>query len=463
MGWSQPLWHYWHYDPFDTEATVAPSPGMRWEPDKLPSAAARPPARQPLPTKAPLTLAELTELALKNNPRSRQAWFAARAAAAGVGIEKAGELPQITAGYSIARNRPVSATTGAVADWQTRYGPSVSLSYVLYDFGLGDDRVAAAEYRLLAANLAQNRVLQEVVFQVEQAYYQVLGIEALVRTNELSLQNNRTALEAVKRRRESGLATVADVYRVETQVAQAQLNLIRSQGELEKAKGQLAIAVGLPVSESLRVQTLPDQPQVHQVTEAVSTLLERAKAQRPDLAAAEAQVLAARAAAQAASKAGLPSIEVSSASAHNVFHDNRPSSTSYSLSLNLRIPLFAGFRDTYAVRQAEALAAQAEAARDLLYTQTELDVWRAYFDLRSAVTGIVTTEAQVKSAQQTAQATLARYQAGFGTILDLITAQQDESNARVQRIQSYLDWFTALARLNFSIGGNNLMAAGGRK
>jgi outer membrane protein TolC len=70
----------------------------------------------------------------------------------------------------------------------------------------------------------------------------------------------------------------------------------------------------------------------------------------------------------------------------------------------------------------------------------------------------------VKSAEQTAQATLARYQAGFGSILDLITAQQDESNARVQRIQSYLAWFTALARLNFAVGMNDIwMAAGDSK
>jgi outer membrane protein TolC len=70
----------------------------------------------------------------------------------------------------------------------------------------------------------------------------------------------------------------------------------------------------------------------------------------------------------------------------------------------------------------------------------------------------------VKSAEQTAQATLARYEAGFGSLLDLITAQQDEANARVQRIQSYLDWYTALARLQFSTGYNELLAAtGGRK
>jgi outer membrane protein TolC len=50
---------------------------------------------------------------------------------------------------------------------------------------------------------------------------------------------------------------------------------------------------------------------------------------------------------------------------------------------------------------------------------------------------------------------LARYQAGFGSLLDLITAQVDEANARVQRIQSFLDWFTAVARLNFAIGASD--------
>ena len=71
------------------------------------------------------------------------------------------------------------------------------------------------------------------------------------------------------------------------------------------------------------------------------------------------------------------------------------------------------------------------------------------------------TEAQVRSAEQTAQATLARYQGGFGSILDLITAQQDESNARVQRIQSYLEWFTTLSRLQIAVGAGDLLKTSG--
>jgi outer membrane protein TolC len=450
-------------DPLNTNKKVSPAPNLKWDPAKPLPAVVAPSPVQELPGTAPQTLPELTEFALRNNPKTRQAWFAARAAAAGVGIEVADLLPQITYNYTSTRVQTFSATSGAVVPWQTRYGPAVSLSYVLLDFGTRVSQIEAAEYKLLVANLTQNRTLQDVVFQVEQAYYQLLGFEALVRTNEQSLQNNRTALEAAEKRRESGLATVADVYRAETAVAQAQLNLTKSKGDFEKARGQLATAVGLPINGTLKVQTLQGPPQTREITESMNDLLERAKLNRPDLIAAEAQARAARATASAAVKAGLPTITVNGSAGHTLFADGRPQVQTYNLTLNLNVPIFNGFRDTYSIRQAEANAAQAQAARDALFRQTELDVWQAYYDLQTAAGGINSTEAQVRSAEQTSQATLARYQAGFGSILDLITAQQDESNARVQRIQSYLDWFTALARLNFSIGVNDILAATGDK
>ena len=164
---TQPFW--WAGDPFKTETKVSPAPQKPWEPTQpLPRIPA--PETTPYPSAAtPLTLAELTEYALRNNPRARQAWFAARAAAAGVGVEQADLLPQISGLFAASRVRPVSATTGAPAPWQNRYGPSVSLSYMLFDYARGD-QIDAAEYRLLAANLNQNRVLQDIVFQVEQAY-----------------------------------------------------------------------------------------------------------------------------------------------------------------------------------------------------------------------------------------------------------------------------------------------------
>ena len=290
-------------DPFDTERYVPAAPGVRWQPSEaLPEVPAAP--TSPLPVgDRPLTLPELTEFALRNNPRTRQAWFAARAAAAGVGIERADQLPQITVDGVYQRSESGSQT-GNQNPWLTRYGPAVTLTYLLYDFGARESQIRAAEYQALAAVLAQNRVLQEVVFQVEQAYFRFLGFEALVRSNELFLKSVSTSLDATQRRRDGGLATSADVYRAETQVAQARLNLTRSRGEVEKARGALASAVGLPVDTTLRVQTFEGEPRIREITESMNDILNRAKANRPDLIAAEAQTRSARAQAEAAARAG---------------------------------------------------------------------------------------------------------------------------------------------------------------
>lgn len=441
-------------DPFVTERYLSPAPGVRWRSAApLPEMAAVPGARIPVPDQ-PLSLPELTEVALQNNPKTRQAWYGARAAAAGVGIEKAGSLPQITGTINLQRGEQGGQSGNQIA-WLTRYGPTVTLTYLLYDFGVQASQIKAAEYQALAAALTQNRVLQDVVLQVEQAYYGLLGTEQLVRSNELFLKSVRTSLDATQRRREAGLATVADVYRAETQVAQAQLNLTRSRGGLEKARGQLASAVGLPVDATLKVRTIEQEPSLREVGESLKDILARAKASRPDLIAAEAQARAARAQADAAANEGLPAITVNASTGRTFFVQDRPFTQTNSIALGLSIPLFTGFNHTYTVRQAEARAAQAEAARDALYRQTELEVWQSYYDVQTAASGVSTTEVQLRAAQQTAEATLARYQAGFGSLLDLITAQVDESNARVQRIQSYLDWFTAVARLNYAIGASD--------
>jgi outer membrane protein TolC len=336
----------------------------------------------------------------------------------------------------------------------------LSLSYILYDFGKRRADKEATEYRILAANLTQNRTLQDVAFQVEQAYYRVLGLEHLVRVSRGSLENFETALDVSIRRRESGLATAADVYRAETQVGQAQLVLTRSEGELSKARGLLASTVGLPVDFPLQLQAMTERPQVVAITQSMEALLTDAKASRPDLVAAEARVRAARATARAESKAGLPSLEFNTQYARQIYTNPLTSQDAYFFGLNLRIPIFTGFGDTYRVRRREEEAKIAETARDQLYTQTQQDVWQSYFDLQTAATSVSSSNNLVKSASQSADAAVARYGAGVGSLLDLVTAQLDDTNAKVQQIQSYLDWFLALARLNFALGASESIILG---
>jgi outer membrane protein len=427
-----------------------------------------------------LSLAELTDLALMLNPRTRQAWLSARAEAAALGIENADDWPTITALYSHRVGRTISGTTGNPVPVQTIYGPSISLSYMLFDFGQGEAASEAANFRLLAANLAQNRTLQEVATQVEQAYYRVLAFDYLVRASSDSLKNFETALDATQRRRTSGLATAGDEYRADTQVGQARLTLTRNDGELSKARGQLANAAGLPVNYDLQLKPVNELPTVSEIKQSLDGLIEKAKASRPDLIASEARARAARASAVAASRAGLPTLTFVANYGRVMFTNSgtnllgfgqstnqqiatnapvvgvqRPEQDVYQLGFNLSIPLFSGFKDTYSVRRAQELAEQAESVRDQLLNQTELDVWQAYYDLQTAASSVASTGNLVKSATESSAASAARYKAGLGSLLDFITAQQDDTNARVAQIQSYLDWYSALARLNFALGASD--------
>ncbi len=453
-------------DPRDYGALTAPSRSEKWVPtEPLPEVPIPgvPPALA-AEVRSPLSLVQLTDLALQLNPKTREVWAAARAEAMGVGVVAANQLPQIGLLLNFNRVQSASQTTGNLVPAQNRYGPNLTLSWVLFDFGQRAAEVEAQRYRLLAANLAQNRVLQDVAFQVEQAYYRVLGLEALVNATREQLRSFETGLDATRRRRDSGLATIGDVYRAETAAGQARLLVQRTEGELRKSRGALNTAVGLPVNFSLQLRPWDDRPPVREIAQSVDRLLGRIKAGRPDLVAAEARARAARAAAKAAAAAGKPSIEAVGTAGRVEFTDSRPGVDTFNVGVLLRIPIFTGYRDTYNAARAEAVADQAESARDQLYKQAELEVWQAYFDLQTAATNVKSSDSLVKSATQSAAAAVARYKGGVGSLLDMITAQSDETQSRVLLIQSHLDWYTALARLNFALGASDpVLRAGAGK
>ncbi|MDQ3197356.1 MAG: TolC family protein [Pseudomonadota bacterium] len=440
-------------DPFGTEAGTAPAARTPWEGAQPLPAAPSPafPSANEVPKRIVASLPELTEIALANHPTAREAWAAARAQAAELGIFQADYLPQLSGNLGVTHSQSLSSS-GVSVPSQTRYGPNVSLSYVLFDFGVRANQVEAARYRLLAANLIQNRVLQDIVLAVEQTYYQLLGFEQLLSANRLTLKNAETSLQAANGRRKAGLATSGDVFRAQTAAAQARLALQRTEGEVAKSRGQLANAIGMPVGTEFVLEPWREKTEVEDLDRSIEGLLDQAKQNRPDLISAEAEVRAARAATNAVAATGLPTLELGATTGRTLFTDDRGGISSYSIGLNLRIPIFTGFRNTYQVRQAKAFADQAEAQRDALFRDTELGVWQAYFDLKTAYAALASAESLLASANLSAEAALARYKVGVGSLLELITAQADQANARVQVIQAQLDWYTGFARLNHALG-----------
>ena len=101
-------------DPYKVEAMTSPAPNQAWTPNQPLPTLTRPDKAPTVPAqfKGPLSLADLTDLALLMNPRTRQAWLSARAEAAAMGIENADDWPTITGLYSHRIGRLISSTTG---------------------------------------------------------------------------------------------------------------------------------------------------------------------------------------------------------------------------------------------------------------------------------------------------------------------------------------------------------------
>jgi outer membrane protein TolC len=122
------------------------------------------------------------------------------------------------------------------------------------------------------------------------------------------------------------------------------------------------------------------------------------------------------------------------------------------MGVSLSVPIFSGYAPTYRVRAAEAQVEARNAQVERLRSQVALEVWMAYQNLLSATQLLRTTADLMESAEQFARMALGRYQAGVGTMLDVLNAQSALASARQQQIQSVLDWNISRATLAQTAG-----------
>lgn len=430
-------------DPLQTEAITPPQIPAGYLGDQASPCA-------PTETSQPLTLAEVANTALCNNPQTREAWASARVQAAQVGIAKSAYLPIVTDNISadLNWNEPESVSRN---NPYTSLGNSIVASYLLYDFGGRDANLESARQLLAAASATQNTVIQNILLSAVQAYYQVQANLAAV---EAARETERAAEESFKAadaRYRTGVATPADKLQAQTAFAQATLTRISAEGNLKTAYGVLANIMGLPANQTLTLTPAAPVPMNQEIVEDINGLIEQARTRRPDLMASEAQLKAAEADIEVSKATAKPSVSVFMG--HN-FQDgsNLTSNNNSAVGINVEVPLFGGFAPTYQIRSAKAVADLRIAQRDTLRLQISLDVWRAYNNLRTANESINAARVLVSSAEESAEVAFGRYKAGVGNILDVLNAQGALADARQQYIQASLNWNIARAALAQSMG-----------
>jgi outer membrane protein len=304
----------------------------------------------------PLNLAQLIDLAQRENPATRQAWNRAREAALSVGLTEALFLPIISAnvvtGYQRIRVPAPLSILGyqpTIQNHITETIPALTLTWLLFDFGGRSAIKEGAQYIALGANILFNATHQKIIRDVTDHYYQYDAARMRTQLAIEALANHEKVEEAAKARLKGGLATRVDLALAHQAVAQGKLYLVTSQGMERNAYQALLASVGLSPTSQLNVvrPTYTNLPtEMAQLTE---RHMQEALAQRPDIAAAYAAVRAAEAGERATLAAYMPKVFLGAALAKNNANfevGSLPSlnqqATTSGVLLGVTIPLYDG-------------------------------------------------------------------------------------------------------------------------
>ncbi len=421
------------------------------------------PYQQPLDTREvryfsstePLSLAEILDIALRNNPSTKLTWAKARAAAAFYGQELSPLYPTLSGTYQYERSKttfPPEFGTPRFVQYLTDWGPQLSLSYTLLDFGLTQQNAEAAKQALFFADFTHNRQIQTVLQQVADDYYNYLSQIELMKARDEDLCTAETSYCAAKKELDAGVKSTSDLLQTETKLIQAQIDVINQKQNIVNARISLLTQMGIDSNQKIEIQCMPEVPPIDQMVQSANQVLAVALEKRADLTAAEANVRSQEAAVSAAWRQFLPNV-VYNATAFQ--ESSRPGGNlriNYTSTVNLNFPLFEGFATLNNLRQARAIKEQAEAQ----LRQTELnviqDVMTAHSTVKTAFETMHCTDVLLKTAEKQYDVALCRYRAGVADILELLSAQSTLSSARSEQVSTTNQWLNALVNLSYAAG-----------
>lgn len=395
-----------------------------------------------------LGLTEVVELALCANPQTREAWANARFQEAQLAVSQAAYLPTVNG--SLGFTRSLSDRAGTVSSNDTK-SAALTLSYLIYDFGARSETLENARQLLAAAAATQDSTVQTLFLAAVQAFYQVQAAQTALASAKEAERASQESLKAATLRSTVGSATPADKLQAQTAYSQATLNRIQAEGTLRSAQGNLANVIGRDANRPVNLIATDTIKLPADFERDVDAMIAAARARRPDLLAAEAQVSAAQANVGAVMAADQPSLTLG-ATATNSRSGLIAAGNAYDLSLKLNVPIYSGNAATNRVRAAEAQVETRLAQRDRLQKQVALDVWNAYQNLHTATQSLLSTADLLNSAEQSEHAATARYKAGAGNLLDVLVAQSALASARQQRVQASYNWNIYRATLAQAMG-----------
>lgn len=380
-------------------------------------------------------------------------------AAALAGIARAQLLPSLAAnaGYQRARTSAETTTPGSplIADVRTA---NLTASWELDLWGKLRRSSEAARATLAASQYNRDAARLSLSAQVAQTYFQMRAFDAQLDIAKRTLDSREASLQLRQKRFKGGMTSELDMRQAESEAASARATIPQLNKSLRQTETALAVLLGRSPRELLEgklqrgqaIDMLNVPPSIP--ADLSSSLLER----RPDLAAAEAQLIAANARIGVAKAAYFPSISLTGAlgsqslSMETLFSG---ATRTWSFVGNATAPIFnfgqTGLNvDAASARQRQALAQYQKSVQTAFKeTQDALVASSAAREVQDAQT------TQLTALNRALHLATLRYDNGYSSYLDVLDAERNTFQAELNLVNAKLDRLNAAISLYKAMGG----------
>lgn len=329
------------------------------------------------------------------------------------------------------------------------YVAAVNSDITLFDGLSNFANLSSAKSSLNSTKLFVEFIKQQTVLNTISRYYGLMTQIALLKVREENVKKQEINFKTIEERNRLGAATLADLYQQQVELGNAELAVINQNLEVQKAKNNLLIYLGLDVTEDYSFDTVMTMREENILTSDVEAdyqnIQERIsdaynnrldyKSKMYELESSLEQITIAR-------SGHFPRLSGSlgySTFANKV--DDLFKSRTYSVGLNLNIPIFSGFSVSNRVQIAEVQAMNKELEVRELERKIKQEINESYLSLIAAKKTLNVSEKNVKAAEERLKIEQERYNLGSGKLLDLlianssyVTAQSDYVNAQYSYI-----------------------------
>lgn len=398
----------------------------------------------------------LVTQALKANPDVAAAQAALLQARESMRAEEGALMPAVSAGVQAQRQRESLAAIG-FGNGSTTYSfgsAALNVSYTLDAFGGIRRQIeqldAQAEYQRFQLEATDLTLAANVI----NAAINEASLQAQIDTTRQIIKADTDALDLVKRRFTLGGVSQVDVLQQQSLLDAQVATLPGLRKQLQQVRNQLAVYLGghpdqytMPTLDLNRLMLPNDLP-----VSLPSKLVE----QRPDIQAYGALLHSATAAVGVATANMLPQISLSGSygrDGNTISNLFTPAGIVWTIAGSLVQPIFEGGTLT-ARRQAAKAALDVAAAQ---YSSTVNTAFQNVANVLVAIERDAETLQAALAAQKTAAASLAvarsQYEAGAGTYLNVLTAEQADYSSRLNLVTARAARFTDTVALFQALGG----------